>query len=245
MHRYKVIVEYFGEGLAGFQRQENHISVQELLERSIERFSREVRTIYAAGRTDAGVHAFGQVVHFDLEKYHDPYTVMRAMNHFLRPSRIAVVQSELVNNEFHARFSAKARHYIYKINNRPSEIVIDRGRAWHVRKSLDAQSMKLAASYLIGKHDFTSFRALSCQSKSPIKTLTNIEVTQNLDEINIAISAPSFLHHMVRNIVGTLSLVGLGKWAPEDVKRALEAKNRSVAGPTAPAYGLYFVKVDY
>lgn len=245
MHRYKATVEYFGKGFAGFQRQENCISIQEMLEKAIHLFSREVCCVYAAGRTDAGVHAFGQVIHFDLEKYYDPYIVMRAINHFLRPARIAIIGCELVNDDFHARFSAKSRHYIYKINNRQSEVVIDMGRVWHIKKPLDVDSMVVASKYLLGRHDFTSFRAVSCQSKSPIKTLSNIEVKKCSEEIDIYVSAPSFLHHMVRNIVGTLSLVGLGKWGVEGVKAALESKNRASAGPTAPAHGLYFFKVDY
>lgn len=245
MYRYKATIEYFGEGFAGFQRQENCISIQEMLERAIHLFSREVCCVFAAGRTDAGVHAFGQVIHFDLEKYYDSYTVVRAMNHFLRPARIAVTECELVSDEFHSRFSAKARHYIYKINNRPSDIVIDIGRVWHIKKPLDVDSMALASKYLLGRHDFTSFRASSCQSKSPIKTLSNIVVKKCADEIDIYVSAPSFLHHMVRNIVGTLSLVGLGKSDVEWVKTVLDSKSRTSAGPTAPAYGLYFLKVDY
>lgn len=245
MPRYKVIIEYFGEGFAGFQRQANYISIQEALEIAIEKISKEPTTIYAAGRTDAGVHAFGQVIHFDLTKHYEPYVVTRALNHFLRPFRICAVKSEIVNEDFHARFSAKARHYTYIIKNREGNLAIDRGRAWHVKTKLNIEAMNLGASYLIGQHDFSSFRALSCQAKSPVKTLTNITVEHILDEVRIAVSAPSFLHHMVRNIVGTLVLVGSSKWSPEDIKISLEAKNRSSAGPTAPACGLYFMKVDY
>lgn len=245
MPRYKIIIEYLGTGLAGFQRQKDSLSVQEILENAISQFSNEVSVIFAAGRTDSGVHALGQVAHFDLNKEHEPYVVTRAINHFLKPHQISVLNTEIVDKSFHARFSAKARHYIYRINNRIGEVSIDRDRVWWVKPKLDLGAMISASKHLIGKHDFTSFRASSCQSASPLKTLDHIDIIEAGEEIHFKISAPSFLHHMVRNIVGTLVLVGNGKWRPEEVKVALEAKDRSAAGPTAPAQGLYFTKVDY
>lgn len=244
MPRYKAIIEYLGTGLAGFQTQANAPSVQQTIESSIEKFSHEKVTIYAAGRTDAGVHAYGQVIHFDLEKHIEPHIVTRALNHFLKPN-ISTISCEIVGEDFHARFSAKKRHYLYRILNRESHSAIHSGQLWHVRHPLDIKSMSEASKYLIGMHDFTSFRCSSCQAKSPVKTLTNIEISSTMEEVQIGVSAPSFLHNMVRNIVGTLVMVGTSKWKPEDVKTALEAKDRSAAGPTAPAHGLYFMKVDY
>ena len=245
MPRYKIIVEYLGTNLAGFQRQKDVLSVQELIEVAIAKFSNESPVIFASGRTDAGVHALGQVVHFDLIKEHQPYTVMRAINHFLKPYQISVLHSEVVDTEFHARFSAKARHYLYRISNRAGEVAIDRDRVWWVKHELDLEAMRQASKYLIGQCDFTSFRAVACQAKSPIKTLNEIKISRSGEEVHFTLSAPSFLHHMVRNIVGSLVLVGTGAWKPEGVKQALDAKDRKCAGPTAPAHGLYFVKVDY
>ncbi len=234
-----------GTGLVGWQKQDNGLSVQELLETAISQFSKEAPITYASGRTDAGVHAFGQVCHFDLIKNHDPYTVTRAINHFLRPHQVAVLNCEIVDEAFHARFSATSRHYLYRINNRSSLIALDRDRVWWVKHPLDVKVMKEASKHLIGRHDFTSFRASACQAKSPIKTLDQLDIVSFDDEIHFTLSAPSFLHHMVRNIVGTLTLVGLGKWSPMDLRIALESKQRSAAGVTAPAHGLYFVKVKY
>jgi tRNA pseudouridine38-40 synthase len=243
--RYKLTIEYLGTNISGWQRQKGLISVQQLIEEAICDFSGERATVFAAGRTDAGVHALGQVAHFDLFKYYEPYRIMQAINHFLRPNLVGIISCQNVDDIFHARFSAKARHYLYKIINRNSPIIIDSGRAWRIKAPLDIESMKIGASYLIGTHDFTSFRASCCQAQSPIKTLSQLEIKKSGEAINFYFSAPSFLHHMVRNIVGTLSLVGLGKWQPIDVKLALEAKDRKAAGLTAPPYGLYFVKVDY
>ena len=243
--RYKLTIEYVGTQISGWQYQAHTNSIQGILEEAIHRFSKEKVLLHAAGRTDAGVHAFAQIAHFDLVKYHDPYKVMQAINHFVRPRLIGITSCEIVSLDFHARFSAKARHYVYRIINRPSITVIDHDRAWWIKRKLDAQLMQEAAKYLIGNHDFTSFRAKICQAKSPVKTLSKIEIVQTNTEIKIYISAPSFLHHMVRNIVGTLVLVGNGKWSPSDVKHALDAKDRALAGSTAPACGLYFLKVDY
>jgi len=245
MPRYKITIEYLGTDLSGWQRQANAMSVQELIEEAIYSFSSERTTTHAAGRTDAGVHALAQIVHFDLEKEHEPYTVMRAINHFLQPHIIAIIDCETVTDDFHARFSAKARHYLYRINNRRGKVAIDQDRVWWIHDKLDVSAMQQAANYLIGQHDFSSFRASECQAKSPVKTLTSLNIVRRGEEIHFSVSAPSFLHHMVRNIVGTLVMVGQGKWRPEDVLHALKEKKREAAGPTAPAYGLYFVKVDY
>lgn len=243
--RYKITVEYLGTGLTGWQRQSNVISVQQIIEEAIYQFSGEKIIVFAAGRTDAGVHAVGQVAHFDLTRYHDPYRVMQAINHFIRPHPVGITSCLSVGSDFNARFSAKARHYLYRIINRASKVVIDADRAWWIRLPLDLTAMQQGAGYLIGNHDFTSFRSSQCQAKSPIKTLSQLDLTKENEEIHFRLSAPSFLHHMVRNIVGTLVLVGLGKEQPESIKTALESKNRKAAGITAPACGLYFTKVDY
>jgi len=245
-YRYKLTIEYLGTNISGWQKQNTVISVQQILEDAIYQFSKENVILHGAGRTDAGVHALGQVAHFDLVKFHEPHKVMYAINHFTRSHLVGIINCVLVDSDFHARYSAIARHYIYKIINRPGDIVIDFGRAWLINKvPLDLESMKHGAYYLIGKHDFTSFRATACQSRSPIKTLSQLEIIQVGEEINFYLSAPSFLHNMVRNIVGSLVLVGLNKWKPEDIKIAMDAKCRSAGGVKAPACGLYFVKVDY
>jgi tRNA pseudouridine38-40 synthase len=245
LYRFKVTIEYFGTGFIGWQRQNHGLSVQQVIEQAIYKFSGEKVVVFASGRTDTGVHAIGQVAHFDLPKYYKSFQIMEAINHFVRPYLIGVVSCEEVGEDFHARFSAKARHYLYVIVNRPAKVVIDSGRVWWIKKPLNLEAMREGASYLIGNHDFSSFRTTSCQAKSPIKTLSKIEITQEKDRINFYLSAPSFLHHMVRNIVGSLVLVGLNKWKPENIKIALDSKRREAAGITAPADGLYFLKVDY
>jgi tRNA pseudouridine38-40 synthase len=245
MPRYKITIEYDGTGLVGWQRQDNGESVQGTIERAIEAFSGEKATLFGAGRTDAGVHARGQVAHFDIEKSFPTHNVLNAINFHVRPIAIAVVEAEEVTDEFHARFSAKERSYIYRIINRPAPLVLDGRYALHIPKELDHQAMHDAAQVLVGKHDFSSFRAKECQSESPVKSLTRIAVTRDEDEIQIAVAAPSFLHHMVRNITGTLIEVGNGKWTKKDVQEILTAKDRAKAGPTAPAHGLYFMKVVY
>lgn len=245
MLRYKLTIEYDGTGLAGWQRQENAPSVQQTIEEAIKKFSGETVNLFCAGRTDAGVHGMGQVAHCDLVKSFPAKTVQNAINFHVKPAAIAVIDSIEVSNEFHARFSAIRRHYEYRIINRPAPLVLDAKRAWHLKKPLDIEAMQKATTYLTGQHDFTSFRAVACQAKSPIKTLETLSISKQGDIITITVIAPSFLHHMVRNLVGTLSLVGEGKWQPEDVRTALLAKNRCAAGITAPAHGLYFMQVDY
>jgi tRNA pseudouridine38-40 synthase len=245
MPRYRITIEYDGTPFVGWQRQDNGPSVQGTLEAAIQSFSSETVTITGAGRTDTGVHALGQVAHFDLVKEFHPDRVRDALNHFVRPSPIAVLSAEIADPEFHARFSAKARHYLYRIVCRRAPLALDRDHAWHVVHDLDADAMHAAAQELVGQHDFTTFRASECQAQSPVKTLDRLTVRRALDEIAIEAGARSFLHHQVRSMVGTLKLVGEGKWRPRDVASALKACDRSRCGPVAPPDGLYFVKVDY
>jgi tRNA pseudouridine38-40 synthase len=245
MPRYKIILEYDGAGFVGWQRQENGLSVQQVLEEAIERFCGQTATTFAAGRTDSGVHALGQVVHFDLERAHPPDTVRDALNFHLKPAAAAVLTAETVGEEFHARLSARQRAYRYRIVNRAAPPTLERGRAWWLPAALDADAMAEAARLLVGRHDFTTFRASGCQAKSPIKTLDTLEVERADDEIRIKARARSFLHHQVRNFVGTLERVGAGKWTADDVRAALEARDRAAGGPTAPACGLYLVEVVY
>ncbi len=248
--RWKVVIEYNGRAFCGWQKQYDAISVQSALEEAIFKMSGERVDTVAAGRTDSGVHALAQVAHFDLEKEMDPERVMRAINHHIKPNPVAILSAEPVESDFHARFSAKKRSYIYRILCRPAEPILDDNRVWWVRHNLDVDAMQKAADILVGHHDFTSFRTVICQSKSPVKTIDLIHFTKKElrtggYEIEMFIKARSFLHHQVRNIIGTLKLVGEGKWSAEDVRIALEAKDRSAAGPTAPSDGLYFFEVDY
>ena len=245
MPRYKLTIEYDGTPFAGWQIQANGPSIQGELARAIEALS-GIRVVpRGAGRTDAGVHARGQVAHFDLERDFPPETVRDALNFHLRPSAISVLACEFVSETFDARFSAKARHYLYRIVNRRARLALDRDRAWQVPVPLDASAMQEAARHLIGRHDFTTFRSSQCQGKSPLRTLDRLEVTRDGEDILIAASARSFLHHQVRSMAGSLKLVGERKWLPEDMRRALEARDRAACGPVAPACGLYFMKVDY
>ena len=245
MARYRLTLEYDGGELVGWQRQENGPSVQGAIEDAVEMFSSERVVVHGAGRTDAGVHALGQVAHFDLEKAFPPDTVRDALNHFLRPAAIAVLEAAAVGPAFHARFSATHRHYLYRILIRRPPPVLDRGHVWHVVHALDADAMDQAAQTLVGSHDFTTFRASECQAKSPLKTLDRFDVRKVGDEIHIAAAARSFLHHQVRSMVGSLKLVGEGKWRARELGDALAAKDRSRCGPVAPPEGLFLVKVDY
>jgi tRNA pseudouridine38-40 synthase len=245
MARYRITIEYDGGPFVGWQRQDNGPSVQGTLEQAITSFSSETVTVTGAGRTDAGVHAFGQVAHFDLAKEFHPDRVRDALNHFVRPSPIAVLDAAVADPEFHARFSAKARHYLYRIVCRRAPLALERGHAWQVVHALDADAMHDAAQALVGQHDFTTFRAAECQAQSPVKTLDKLTVRRALDEITVEASARSFLHHQVRSIVGTLKLVGEGKWRTRDVAEALKACDRSRCGPVAPPDGLHLVRVDY
>ena len=245
MPRYKITIEYDGTGLAGWQRQEHAPSVQQLIEQSIKIFSREDVVVHGAGRTDAGVHALGQIAHFDLNKSYPIKEIIGAINYHLKPNKIIITDCLEVNTDFHSRFSAIKRYYRYDILNRESICIFDIGRAWHIRDKLNISRMQEAASILLGEHDFTSFRAARCQAKSAIKTMDEISISKQNDKIIFNLKATSFLHHMVRNLVGSLVLVGINKWEIENIKTVLESKDRKKAGPTAPACGLYFLKVDY
>ncbi len=245
MTRYKLTLEYDGRGFVGWQRQDNGPSVQAALEAAVEGFCGEAVVAQAAGRTDSGVHALGQVAHLDLDQETTAETLRDALNFHLKPAAIAVLEAEAVADDFHARFSATERAYRYRIVNRRAPLTLDRGRAWFVPAALDAAAMDDAAQALVGNHDFTSFRASECQAKSPVKTLDALEVARDGDEIRVAARARSFPHHQVRNRVGSLRLVGEGKWTRTDLEQALAARDRSAAGPTAPADGLYLVAVRY
>lgn len=245
MPRYKATIEYDGTALVGWQRQKEGASVQQSIEEAIVKFCGEEVRIQGAGRTDAGVHALGQVASFDLSKDHSPYTVQNAINQHLKPARIAIVDCELVDDEFSARFSATARHYLYRIINRTPRLTLDAGYAWHVRPELDHELMHKVAQNLVGKHDFSSFRAAACQAKSPVKTLTRLDITREDEEVQIRVSAPSFLHNQVRAMVGSLSFVGTGQWSERDFLAAKDAKDRQRGGPNAPPHGLYLTDVDY
>ncbi|PWT91431.1 MAG: tRNA pseudouridine(38-40) synthase TruA [Proteobacteria bacterium] len=245
MPRYKLVIEYDGTLFAGWQIQANAISVQGALTAAVEAFCGERTNAQGAGRTDAGVHALGQVAHIDLTKETDPETVRDALNAHLRPHPIAILSVEIAPPDFDARFSAIRRHYLYRIINRRPDLALDRYRAWRVARPLDAELMHAAAQLLVGKHDFTTFRAAECQAKSPVKTLDRLNVERSGDELQVEASARSFLHHQVRSMVGSLVLIGEGKWTPDDLARALAARDRTACGPVAPPEGLYLVRVDY
>ena len=245
MPRYKLTIEYDGAGLVGWQRQANGLSVQEALETAIAKFCAERATVHGAGRTDAGVHALAQTAHLDLARRVAPEVLRSAVNHYLRPAAISVLSAEPVPDEFDARLSATGRVYLYRILNRRAPPALERGRVWHVAPPVDIEAMGAGARHLIGHHDFSTFRDSLCQAKSPLKTLDALAVRRAGDEIHIEARARSFLHHQVRNMAGTLKLVGLGRWHPDDVARALAARDRRAGGPTAPAEGLYLVEVCY
>ncbi|MDV7337994.1 tRNA pseudouridine(38-40) synthase TruA [Terasakiella sp. A23] len=245
MPRYKLTIEFDGTGLVGWQRQDNGPSVQQTIEDAIGQFAGHEVRLHTAGRTDAGVHALGMVAHFDMEKALTADKVQQAINHFVRPTRVSILKTEIMDEEFHARFSCLERSYLYRILCRPGRPALDHGRVWWFMRDMDADAMNRAAQYLVGKHDFTTFRATHCQANSPIRTLDELTVERVGAEIHVRCRARSFLHHQVRNIVGTLTMVGRGKWQEIDVKHALEAKNRAKGGETAPACGLYFVEAKY
>jgi len=245
MPRYRVTVEYDGRGLVGWQRQDNGPSVQQAIEDAIFGFCGERTEVIGAGRTDAGVHASGQVAHFDLGPGRPPVTVMKAINYHLKPAAVVVLDCREVDAGFHARFSAIRRSYRYRILNRPAAPTLARGFVWHVIPTLDDRAMAEAAMRLVGRHDFSSFRAVRCQAASPVKTLDRLEVRRAGEEIVIETSARSFLHNQVRAMVGSLKLVGEGRWSPDDLGRALAARDRAAGGPTAPADGLCLTAVDY
>ena len=247
MPRYKLTLEYDGSGYAGWQKQIEDPSIQQALETAVAAFCGEYCKTVAAGRTDAGVHATGQVVHVDLPKEYDPFKVMQGINFHMmeKAPAIAVIHAEAAPDTFHARFSATRRFYRYRIINRRARLALELGRAWHMAAEVDVAAMQRAVKHLLGTHDFTSFRDSECQAKSPIKTLDNLDIMQAGDEIIITTDARSFLHHQVRIMAGTLMQIGIGRFPESFVTDALAAKNRASAGPTAPAEGLYLVGVSY
>ncbi len=245
MARYRLTVEYDGGPYHGFQAQDELPSVQTALERAITAFCGETIRINAAGRTDTGVHATGQVVHFDLAKTWPAATVMNALNAHLIEESVVVLDAVEADPDFHARFSAKGRAYLYRILNRKAPPALERGRVWHVKKPLDAEAMHAAAQALVGHHDFTTFRDLACQAKSPMKTLDVADVWREGDEVLLRFASRSFLHRQVRSMAGSLAEVGVGRWSAADLKAALEAKDRKACGPVAPATGLCLTHVEY
>jgi tRNA pseudouridine38-40 synthase len=245
MPRYKLTIEYDGSAYVGWQAQDNGPSVQATLADAIAAFTGERVAIQGAGRTDAGVHAFGQVAHVDLAKVWDTDTVRDAINFHLRPQRIAVLAAEQVSETFDARFSATGRHYLYRISNRRADLALDVNRAWRVPRPLDGAAMQAAAQRLIGRHDFTTFRAAECQAKSPVKTLDRLDVLRDGDDLRVTASARSFLQHQVRSMVGSLVHVGEGKWSADDLAGALAARDRTRCGQVAPSDGLYLLRVEY
>lgn len=247
MPRFKMTVEYDGTPYVGWQRQENGHSVQGALEKAILSLTGETVAIRGAGRTDSGVHARGQVIHADLSREWAPFKLRNALNAHLMMAeeKVSVLDAERVSEEFDARFSALRRHYLYRIISRRSPLAIEAKRAWWVSKDLDHEAMHAAAQMLVGHHDFTTFRSVHCQAKSPVRTLDRLDVTRADDLIEIRATAQSFLHNQIRSFAGTLKLAGEGKMSPEDVRAALEARDRAACGPVAPPEGLYFMQVDY
>lgn len=245
MPRYKLILEYDGGPFVGWQRQENGPSVQETVETAVLALTGEASVVHAAGRTDAGVHALAMTAHVDIAKAFRPDVVRDALNQHMRPAPVAVLAAEIVGDDFHARFSCIRRSYEYRIVNRRPPLALEAGRAWRVSQQLDAEAMQAAAQILVGRHDFTTFRAAACQASTPVKTLDEISVSRIGEEIVIRCAARSFLHHQVRSFAGALVEVGRGKWRAKDLKAALEAKDRAACAPVAPPEGLYFVRADY
>ena len=245
MPRYKLTIEYDGGPFVGWQRQANGRSVQAALEDALLKLTGEKVIVRGAGRTDAGVHALGQVAHVDLGRDWPADKLKDALNAHLRPEPVAILAAEIVAPDFDARYSALRRHYFYRIVNRRAPLVLDRGRAWLVARRLDEAAMHAAAQLLVGTHDFSTFRAAECQAKSPVKTLDRLDVRRAGEEIVIEASARSFLHNQIRSFAGSLKLVGEGKWRPADVAAALKARDRRACGPVAPPDGLFLARVDY
>ena len=245
MPRYRLTIEYDGTPFAGWQMQATELSVQGVLEAAVAVINGTSAVIHGAGRTDAGVHALGQVAHVDLAKSWDIFELRNALNANLRPHPISVLEVAEVEDDFHARFSATRRHYLYRILNRRSPPALDKGKVWWLPMKLDASPMHEAAQFLLGKHDFTTFRAAACQAQSPVKTLDRLDVARHGELIEIRAEARSFLHTQVRSMVGTLKLVGEGKWRPANVKEALDAADRTRCGPVSPADGLFLLRVEY
>lgn len=244
MQRYRLTLEYHGAPFVGWQRQENGLSVQAALEAALAELGEDAR-VTGAGRTDRGVHALAQVAHVDLAREWQPFRLTEALNHHLRPAPIAVLEARRTGPDFHARYSARRRHYLYRIVQRRAPLALEAGLAWHVRYPLDLAAMREGAEALIGHHDFTTFRSVQCQSASPVKTLGSILIEQQGSEISFRLNARSFLHNQVRSIVGTLERVGAGRWQAAEVGEVLAARDRTRCGPVAPPQGLYLEGVDY
>ncbi len=249
MPRYALKVEYQGEPFAGWQRQKDLPSVQGAIEIALSQIQPGDHTIAAAGRTDAGVHALGQVAHCDLHKEWDPFRLSEALNYHLKPQPVAIVAAAQVDDGWHARFSATERQYLFRILMRRAPATHDRGQVWRINHRLDVDAMQTAADMLIGRHDFTTFRSSICQAASPVKTLDELRVENaqgfSGPEVHFHVRARSFLHNQVRSFVGTLERVGAGAWSPEDVRHALEATDRAACGPVCPPQGLYLARVGY
>jgi tRNA pseudouridine38-40 synthase len=245
MPRYRLTLEYNGTPYVGWQRQPGLATVQGTLESAFERFTGEIVDVRGAGRTDTGVHARGQVAHVDLARDLDPRKIREALNFYLRGNPISVLQCEIASPDFDARFSASSRHYLFRILNRRAPPALDLDRVWHVMYPLDAAAMHEAAQGLLGRHDFTTFRAAACQASSPVRTLDRLDVRRVGEEVHIETAARAFLHAQVRSMVGSLKRVGEGKWRPGDLAAALEACDRAACGPVAPPAGLYLVRVGY
>lgn len=245
MTRFALTVEYDGRPFMGWQRQSHGPSVQQAIEDAITRIVREDVAVHAAGRTDAGVHARGMRAHVDIARAITPFRLMEGLNALLRPDPVAILTCEIVPDDWHARFSCTARHYEYRIANRRAPLTFDKGLAWRVPADLDADAMAAGAARLVGRHDFTTFRSAHCQADSPLRTLDRLDVVREGDTIRVFASARSFLHHQVRSMVGCLALVGQGKWTPDDMTAALEARDRAALGLNAPPDGLFFLRADY
>jgi tRNA pseudouridine38-40 synthase len=245
MPRYRILVEYDGTPFVGWQVQANGQTVAGAIASALQKLTGRTVPVHGAGRTDAGVHALAQVAHFDLDTEWDPLKLREGLNALVRPHPVAILVVDRALNDFHARYSATARHYLYRIVNRRAPLALELNRAWHVAQPLDESLMQTAAGHLLGRHDFTTFRSVECQAASPVKTLDVLNVSRRGELVEVSASARSFLHNQVRSMVGSLKLVGEGKWQPVEMKQALEARDRSACGPVAPPHGLYLLRVDY
>jgi tRNA pseudouridine38-40 synthase len=243
--RWRLTVEYDGGPFMGWQRQDHGPSVQQALEDALEKMIGEKSAFTAAGRTDAGVHALAMTAHVDVERALTAHRLREGLNALVRPQPVSILSVEPVADDWHARFSCTGRRYLYRILNRRAPPALDSGRVWHIPVPLDAGAMSEAAAHLVGRHDFTTFRSVHCQSENPVKTLDRLEVSRVGEEIHVSAAARSFLHHQVRSMVGCLALVGRGQWSPHDMRTALEARNRAALGLNAPPQGLYFVEAIY
>jgi tRNA pseudouridine38-40 synthase len=243
--RFRFTVEFDGRPFMGWQRQAHGPSVQQAIEEAIRKATGEDVTLYAAGRTDAGVHGLAMAAHADIAKSITPFRLMEALNALVRPAPVAILDCAIVDDDWHARFSCIGRTYLYRIVNRRAPLTLDLGQAWRIAKPLDAAAMHDAAQLLVGLHDFTTFRSVHCQAQSPVKTLDRLDVRRKGDEVLVDAAARSFLHHQVRSMVGCLAMVGQGQWTAADLRAALEARDRAALGHNAPADGLYFVSARY